>query len=88
MKKIGLIAGMSYESSVSYYIGINKLINERLGGLNSAEILLSSVNFEPIEKAQKQNEWQKAGEILANHAKILKHGGTDFILIPCTKSMI
>lgn len=56
MKKIGLIAGMSYESSVSYYIGINRLINERLGGLNSAEILLSSVNFEPIEKTQRQNE--------------------------------
>ena len=86
MKKIGLIAGMSYESSVSYYIGINKLINERLGGLNSAEILLSSVNFEPIEKAQRQNEWQKAGEILANHAKILEHGGADFILI-CTNTM-
>ena len=86
MKKIGLIAGMSYESSVSYYIGINKLINERLGGLNSAEILLSSVNFEPIEKAQRQNEWQKAGEIFANHAKILEHGGADFILI-CTNTM-
>ncbi|CAD7288096.1 aspartate/glutamate racemase family protein [Campylobacter suis] len=86
MRKIGLIAGMSYESSVSYYIGINKLINERLGGLNSAEILLSSLNFEPIEKAQRQNEWQKAGEILAGHAKILELGGADFILI-CTNTM-
>lgn len=86
MKKIGLIAGMSYESSVSYYIGINRLINERLGGLNSAEILLSSVNFEPIEKTQRQNEWQKAGEILAGHAKILELGGADFILI-CTNTM-
>ncbi|CAD7289262.1 L-aspartate/glutamate-specific racemase [Campylobacter majalis] len=86
MKKIGLIAGMSYESSVSYYIGINRLINERLGGLNSAEILLSSLNFEPIEKTQRQNEWQKAGEILAGHAKILELGGADFILI-CTNTM-
>lgn len=77
---------MSYESSVSYYIGINRLINERLSGLNSAEILLSSLNFEPIEKAQRQNEWQKAGVILATHAKILELGGADFILI-CTNTM-
>lgn len=65
MKKIGLIGGMSYESTMSYYEQINRKVNERLGALNSAEILLSSLNFEEIEACQRENRWDTAGEILA-----------------------
>lgn len=86
MKKIGLIGGMSFESTVTYYEQINRKINERLGGLSSAEILLSSVNFEEIEVCQRENRWEDAGEILARHARILQGGGADFIFI-CTNTM-
>jgi len=86
MKKIGLIGGMSFESTITYYEQINRKINERLGGLSSAEILLSSVNFEEIEACQRENRWEDAGEILARHARILQGGGADFILI-CTNTM-
>ncbi|EAU01193.2 aspartate/glutamate racemase family protein [Campylobacter curvus] len=86
MKKIGLIGGMSYESTIAYYQLINKKINERLGGLNSGEILLSSVNFEHIEECQRLDKWDEAGEILAAHARILQRGGADAIFI-CTNTM-
>lgn len=86
MKTIGLIGGMSYESSITYYDLINKGINEKLGGLNSAQILLSSLNFSYIEKLQRQNDWDKAADVLTKHAKILADGGADFILI-CTNTM-
>ena len=86
MKKIGLIGGMSFESTITYYEQINRKINERLGGLSSAEILLSSVNFEEIEACQRENRWDDAGEILARHARILQGGGADFIFI-CTNTM-
>ena len=86
MKKIGLIGGMSYESTMTYYSEINRKINEKLGGLNSAEILLSSVNFEEIEMCQSEGRWDEAGRILASHAEILQGGGADFILI-CTNTM-
>ena len=61
MKKIGLIGGMSFESMITYYEQINCKINERLGGLSSAEILLSSVNFEEIEACQRKNRWGGGG---------------------------
>ena len=86
MKKIGLIGGMSYESTIAYYEGINRKIGERLGGLNSGEILLSSLNFDEIEQCQKEGEWDKAGEILASHARILQSGGADYIFL-CTNTM-
>ncbi|MBE2985849.1 aspartate/glutamate racemase family protein [Campylobacter sp. RM12920] len=86
MKKVGLIGGMSYESTITYYNEINRKVNERLGGLNSAEILLSSVNFEEIELCQHENRWDDAGEILSCHARVLELGGADFILI-CTNTM-
>ena len=86
MKKIGLIGGMSYESTIAYYEGINREIGERLGGLNSGEILLSSLNFDEIEQCQKEGEWDKAGEILASHARILQGGGADYIFL-CTNTM-
>ena len=86
MKKIGLIGGMSYESTIAYYEGINRKIGERLGGLSSGEILLSSLNFDEIEQCQKEGEWDKAGEILASHARILQSGGADYIFL-CTNTM-
>lgn len=86
MKKIGLIGGMGYESTIAYYEGINRKIGERLGGLSSGEILLSSLNFDEIEQCQKEGEWDKAGEILASHARILQGGGADYIFL-CTNTM-
>lgn len=86
MKKIGLIGGMSYESTITYYEQINKKINERLGGLNSAEIVVSSLNFEPIEAYQRAGKWDEASAILAYHAGILEGAGCDFIFI-CTNTM-
>ncbi|MDO5045403.1 aspartate/glutamate racemase family protein [Campylobacter sp.] len=86
MRKIGLIGGMSYESTINYYELINKKINEKLGGFNSGEILLSSLNFEQIEKLQRENRWNEAGEILALHAEILAKGGCEAIFV-CTNTM-
>lgn len=83
MKTIGLIGGMSYESTLSYYEIINKLTNEKLGKLHSAKIVLTSVDFEEIEECQRKNDWQKASEILTQHALLLQN---DFILI-CTNTM-
>ncbi|MCV3431647.1 amino acid racemase [Campylobacter lari] len=86
MKTIGLIGGMSYESTLSYYEIINKLTNEKLGKLHSTKIVLTSVDFEEIEECQRKNDWQKASEILTQHALLLQKCGVDFILI-CTNTM-
>ncbi|WP_291952648.1 amino acid racemase [Campylobacter sp.] len=86
MKTIGLIGGMSYESTLSYYKIINKIINEKLGKLHSAQIILSSLDFEEVVKCQRNNDWQKANEILTNQALLLEKCGVDFILI-CTNTM-
>ncbi len=86
MKTIGLIGGMSYESTISYYAMINEMVKEKLGGLNSAKILLYSVNFDEIEKLQHLGEWEKSGEILAEIASNLEKAGADCILI-CTNTM-
>ncbi|EAI8628674.1 amino acid racemase [Campylobacter lari] len=86
MKTIGLIGGMSYESTLSYYEIINKLTNEKLGKLHSAKIVLTSIDFEEIEECQRKNDWQKASEILTQHALLLQKSGVDFILI-CTNTM-
>ncbi|EHH0538360.1 amino acid racemase [Campylobacter lari] len=86
MKTIALIGGMSYESTLSYYEIINKLTNEKLGKLHSAKIVLTSVDFEEIEECQRKNDWQKASEILTQHALLLQKCGVDFILI-CTNTM-
>ncbi|MBT0606319.1 amino acid racemase, partial [Campylobacter lari] len=83
---IGLIGGMSYESTLGYYEIINKLTNEKLGKLHSAKIVLTSVDFEEIEECQRKNDWQKASEILTQHALLLQKCGVDFILI-CTNTM-
>ena len=86
MKTIGLIGGMSWESTVSYYKIINEEVKDRLGGLHSAKIVLYSVEFDEIEKCQSSNEWEKSGEILGEAARGLQAAGADFVLI-CTNTM-
>lgn len=86
MKTIGLIGGMSWESSAEYYRIINEEVKLRLGGLHSAKCLLYSVDFEEVERFQVKGEWDKAGELLGNVALALEKGGADFIVI-CTNTM-
>ncbi len=86
MKTIGLIGGMSWESSLEYYRILNELVKNKLGGLSSAECLLYSVNFKPIEQWMHTNEWDKITAHLTKVAQKLEQGGADFILI-CTNTM-
>ncbi|PEF49507.1 aspartate racemase [Bacillus cereus] len=86
MKTIGLIGGMSWESTSEYYRIINEEIKERLGGLHSAKCLINSVDFEEIERCQSSGDWDGAGEILGYAAYSLQKGGADFIII-CTNTM-
>ena len=86
MKVIGLIGGMSWESTVPYYCHINELVKQRLGGLHSARIVLYSVDFHDIEKLQHAGQWDEAGEILAAAARALAAAGVDFIVL-CTNTM-
>ena len=81
MKTIGLIGGMSWESSLLYYRLINEAVKSRLGGLHSAELLMVSVDFAPIEALQHQGDWEGAGAVLIDAAKRLEAGGADFFLI-------
>lgn len=86
MKKIGLLGGMSWESSADYYRSINEGIKRELGGLHSAEIILYSVDFEPIEQLQHQGDWAATAEILSQAAVNIEKAGADFLLI-CTNTM-
>lgn len=86
MKTIGLLGGMSWHSSALYYQLINRGIQQRLGGLHSAKILLSSVDFAEIEQCQSRQRWDEAANILAEQALKLQHAGADFLLI-CTNTM-
>lgn len=86
MKTIGLIGGMSWESTVTYYQNINQTIHEQLGGFHSAKILLYSVDFHEIEELMSKNEWDKSAELLAAAAINLEKAGADFILI-CTNTL-
>lgn len=86
MKMIGLIGGMSWESTSEYYRIINEEIKERLGGLHSAKCMINSVDFEEIERFQSNGDWNGAGEVLGNAAYSLQIGGADFIII-CTNTM-
>lgn len=81
MKTIGLLGGMSWESTVHYYQIINEEVKNKLGGLHSAKIILYSVEFAEIETYQSSNQWEKCGEILGRAAKKLEDAGADFILI-------
>lgn len=86
MKTIGLIGGMSWESSAMYYRTINELVKQRLGGLHSARVILYSVDFAEIEAMQAHGEWQQAGRVLAQAAASLQAAGADFLLL-CTNTM-
>lgn len=81
MKKIGIIGGMSYESSIHYYDRINRQVNELAGGLTCAELIIYNVNFEKIRKLMLNNEWDEIGEELTRIAKVLENAGADYIVI-------
>ena len=86
MKTVGLLGGMSWESSLFYYKAINEGVKAKLGGLHSAKIAMVSVDFEEIEKLQHAGDWQKLGDILAKEASNIEKAGADCLLI-CTNTM-
>lgn len=86
LKTIGLIGGMSWESSLEYYRIINETLKSKLGGLHSAKCLMYSVDFNEIELLQHQNKWDELTDIMVNIADTLKMGGADFIVI-CSNTM-
>lgn len=81
MKTIGIIGGMSWESTVTYYQIMNETVKQELGGLHSAKILLYSVDFSEIERCQAEGDWEKSGDILASAAESLEKAGADFLVI-------
>jgi len=86
MKTIGLLGGMSWESTALYYKQINEEIKKQLGGLHSAKVVIYSVDFDEIEKLQHENKWDETAKILSHAAKNIQNAGADFLLI-CTNTM-
>ncbi len=86
MRTIGLLGGMSWESTSLYYRLVNEDVRARLGGLRSAQTLLYSVDFAPVERMQAEGRWDEAGELLAGAAERLERGGADFVVL-CTNTM-
>ena len=86
MKTIGLIGGMSWESSAKYYQLINQEVKKQLGGLHSAKCILYSVDFAETQRHQAAGEWERAGQLLGDAALSLEKAGADFIII-CTNTM-
>ncbi|GEP38463.1 aspartate racemase [Nocardioides psychrotolerans] len=86
MKTIGMIGGMSWESTAEYYRLANEQVRERLGGLASAQVLLASLDFAEVERLQARGDWAGAGDLLARAATSLEAGGADFIVL-CTNTM-
>jgi len=86
MKLIGLIGGMSWNSTLEYYRVINELVAERLGNLHSARLVLFSLDFDEVERAQRENRWDDAATILAEAGNALKRAGADFLVL-CTNTM-
>lgn len=86
MKTIGMIGGMSWESTLPYYRLVNETIRERLGGLHSAKLVLYSVDFQEIERLQHSGDWQQAGAAMAHAARALHAAGADFLVL-CTNTM-
>jgi aspartate racemase len=86
MKRIGLLGGMSWESTIEYYRLVNELVAERLGGLHSADCILRSVDFADIEVMQREGRWADAGVVLANEAMSLEEAGAE-LLVLCTNTM-
>jgi aspartate racemase len=86
VKRIGLLGGMSWESSAVYYRLVNEMVRKRLGGLSSADCLLRSVDFAPVEELQRSGRWEEAGELLAREAAGLEAAGAE-LLVLCTNTM-
>lgn len=86
MKLIGMLGGMSWESTAEYYRLANELVRDRLGGLSSARVLLHSVDFAQIERLQARGDWEDAGRLLADAAAGLERGGAE-LLVLCTNTM-
>ena len=86
MKTIGLIGGMSWESSIEYYRIINQVIRKELGGVHSAKSVMVSLDFAEIEELQNQGNWDEATRIMVETAQLVEKGGADFVLI-CTNTM-
>lgn len=86
MRRIGLLGGMSWESSAEYYRLANELVRDRLGGLHSADCLLASVDFAPVAELQRAGRWADAGDLLAARARELEAGGAELLLL-CTNTM-
>ena len=86
MKTIGLLGGMSWESTALYYRWINELVKQQRGKLHSAKIAMVSVDFQQIEELQHQDEWEMAGDLLSTAARQVQSAGADFLLI-CTNTM-
>lgn len=86
METIGLIGGMSWESTVTYYQIVNQVVSERLGGLHSARLVMASVDFAQIEECQASGDWGHSADILTDAAQGLERAGADFIVI-CTNTM-
>ncbi|MEU5541416.1 aspartate/glutamate racemase family protein [Streptomyces sioyaensis] len=86
MKTIGLLGGMSWESTAEYYRLLNELTRERLGGLHSSRCVLYSVDFAEIERLQTEGRWERAAEVLAEAARALEAAGADILLL-CTNTM-
>lgn len=86
MKTIGLLGGMSWESSAEYYRLINEAVQERLGGVHSAKIVMYSVDFAEVEKVQHTGDWEGATQLTIDAARRVERGGADFLLI-CTNTM-
>lgn len=86
MKTIGLLGGMSWESTVTYYRAINEGVKDALGGLHSAKIAMYSVDFEPIERRQQEGDWEGTARILGEAARSIQSAGADFLVL-CTNTM-
>src|SRR4051812_3641946 len=86
MKRIGLLGGMSWESSSEYYRLVNEMVRERKGGLSSADCLLRSIDFAPMEQLQREGRWEEAGQLLAEEARALEAAGSE-LLVLCTNTM-
>jgi aspartate racemase len=86
VKRIGLLGGMSWESSSEYYRLVNQLVRERVGGLSSADCVMRSLDFAPVEEMQRRGDWEAAGELLAREAAGLEAAGAE-LLVLCTNTM-
>ena len=86
MKRIGLLGGMSWESSLEYYRLLNEMVKNRLGGLHSAECIMASVDFGPVSDMMKTDDWKGIERVLSEAAQDLKRAGADFLII-CTNTM-